>query len=117
MFKKSRILAFLLLPISLMAACSDASNSYVGEWYSVENPNEIHFNLHDDNTVEIFDKNDYYKGKFTIEENRLCISISSMQGGCGYFEIQEDITVIDMGDGDYMVKDLEDVKKLSTKDT
>ncbi|HEL1344676.1 TPA: hypothetical protein TVS23_001715 [Streptococcus equi subsp. zooepidemicus] len=112
MFKKLGILAVLFSSISLLSSCSDASNSYVGEWYSVENPEEIHFTLRTDNTIEIFDKNDYYKGEWSIDNKQLCISISSVQGGCGTIKTIEDIEVIDMGEGNYMAHDLENIEKL-----
>ncbi|HEL0789824.1 TPA: hypothetical protein TU158_001751 [Streptococcus equi subsp. zooepidemicus] len=92
MFKTSRILAILLLPISLLAACSDASNSYVGEWYSVEKPNE-YLALKSDGHFEIHQDDNITQGEYSIKDNQLLLDFGYISG---YFTIDtfDNINVI-----------------------
>ncbi|KIS05197.1 hypothetical protein AT54_01105 [Streptococcus equi subsp. zooepidemicus Sz12is] len=92
MFKKSRILATLLLSISLLTACSNASNSYVGEWYSVENLNE-YLALKSDGHFEIHQDDNIVQGEYSIKDNQLLMDFGYISG---YFTIDtfDNINVI-----------------------
>ncbi|MDR6939232.1 hypothetical protein [Arcanobacterium hippocoleae] len=117
MLKKSIKLAALLLATSVISACNSnsSSNGYVGDWHAVEDPDGIHFTLHPDKTFEIFAKNDYYKGEYKIENQRLCMYISASQNFCGEVKTVDNINILDMGGGHRMVQGKENAEKLHSE--
>lgn len=86
-----------LLLVWSVSGCSKDADSVTGEWYSLDNPDASYFSLKSDGTVEVFDKDDYAKGEYTIEENRLCMDFGAMQSGCGTIVTYEGIKVVDVG--------------------
>ncbi|GAB6701090.1 hypothetical protein BOVMAS03_09730 [Streptococcus uberis] len=92
MFKKLGILAVLFSSISLLSSCTDASNSYVGEWYSVENPEE-YLALKSDGLFEIHQDDNITQGEYSIKDNQLLMDFGYLSG---YFTIDtfDNINVI-----------------------